>query len=75
MKKINDDDREIMRALGLIPQLGIGMAACVFVGVIGGHFLDRWLGTSPWLLVAGALLGAVSAFKVLYDLVIKEWFQ
>ena len=32
----------------------IGGAA---VGVIGGYFLDRWLGTTPWLLVALTTLG------------------
>jgi ATP synthase protein I len=27
------------------------------VGVLGGYFLDRWLGTTPWLLVALSSLG------------------
>jgi len=75
MKKKNNDNQEIMWALRLFTQLGISMAACVFVGVMGGRFLDQWLGTSPWLLVLGALLGAASSFKVMYDLVIKEWFK
>ena len=49
------------------------MAACVFVGVIAGKLLDRWLGTSPWLLIAGSVVGGLAAFKTLYDIVIKEW--
>ena len=28
---------------------------------IGGYYLDRWLGTTPWLLVVGVILGFVSA--------------
>ena len=52
--------------LGL--QLGLSMA--FFVG--GGYLLDRWLGTDPWLLVGGAVLGAVAffvqIFRVLGDL-------
>lgn len=24
---------------------------------IGGYYLDRWLGTTPWLLVVGVILG------------------
>ncbi|NOJ97563.1 AtpZ/AtpI family protein [Corallococcus sp. CA049B] len=27
------------------------------VGVLGGYFLDRWLGTSPWLLLGLSLVG------------------
>jgi ATP synthase protein I len=27
-----------------------------------GWLLDRWLGTKPWLLVAGVTLGSVAGF-------------
>ncbi|WP_438359191.1 AtpZ/AtpI family protein [Corallococcus exiguus] len=27
------------------------------VGVLGGYFLDKWLGTSPWLLLGLSLVG------------------
>ena len=73
MKK--DDRREILRALGLFTQLGFTMASCVFLGVMAGKYLDRWLGTSPWLLLLFTVIGALSAFKVMYDIVIKEWFH
>jgi len=26
-------------------------------GVAGGYFLDRWLNTTPWLLLVGSVLG------------------
>ena len=46
------------------PYLGLGMQIALslvfFVGV--GYLLDRWLGTMPWLLIAGALLGMVALF-------------
>ncbi|MBX5480610.1 MAG: AtpZ/AtpI family protein [Myxococcaceae bacterium] len=32
------------------------------VGVIAGYFLDRWLGTTPWLLLGLALLGTGVGF-------------
>ena len=67
------ENRDIMRALGLFTQLGITMAVCVWIGVMAGKYLDKLLGTSPWLLVACALIGAAAAFKALYDIVIKEW--
>lgn len=65
--------REIAAALGLMTQLGITMAVCVFIGVIAGKYLDQWLGTSPWLLIVFSLLGGAAAIKALYDLVIKKW--
>ncbi|MBN8230645.1 AtpZ/AtpI family protein [Corallococcus macrosporus] len=27
------------------------------VGVLGGYFLDKWLGTAPWLLLGLSLVG------------------
>lgn len=32
------------------------------VGVIAGYFLDNWLGTTPWMLVALAVLGTGVGF-------------
>ena len=72
MKK-DSGQQEIVRAIALITQLGFSMAACIFIGVLGGHWLDRWLGTSPWLLIVCVVLGTAAAFKVLYDMTIKQW--
>jgi ATP synthase protein I len=47
---------------------GIAYAAglVLFTSVISlcgvGWLLDRWLGTKPWLLVTGVVLGAVAGF-------------
>jgi len=35
-------------------------------GVILGYLLDRWLNTSPWLLMAGVVLGLVGALIGIY---------
>jgi len=35
-------------------------------GIIAGYLLDRWLGTRPWLVVTGLVLGTISAFAGLY---------
>ena len=37
-------------------------AASLGIGTVGGIFLDRWLGTKPWFLIAGILLGTVVGF-------------
>lgn len=45
---------------------GVQFAATIALCTAGGWWLDSRLGTSPWLLLAGALLGAVAAFYHLY---------
>ena len=73
--KQNDDKHtgEIFRAVGLFTQLGISMASCIFVGVIAGKYLDKWLGTSPGFLILGSIIGGAASFKLLYDIAIKGW--
>jgi len=41
--------------------LGTELAATLAFGVLLGYFADRWLGTAPWLLVAGSILGMATA--------------
>lgn len=72
MKKDNGN-REMLKALSMFTQLGVSMAACVFVGVMAGKLLDRWLGTSPWLLIVFSLIGGAASFKIMYEIVIREW--
>ncbi|MBC7346965.1 MAG: AtpZ/AtpI family protein [Clostridia bacterium] len=43
------------------------MAAMLFLGFYGGRWLDRRLGTEPFFMIAGVLLGAGLAFKSLLD--------
>ena len=41
--------------------LGTMLFACVAVGLAAGYFADRFIGTSPWLLLIGLALGIVAA--------------
>ena len=41
--------------------LGTLLFACVAVGLAAGYFADRFIGTSPWLLLIGLALGIVAA--------------
>ena len=43
------------KAVGI--KVGIELLAGVVFGVVVGVFLDRWLGTTPWLLIVFLLLG------------------
>ena len=55
-------DEETSRKSGL----AYGAALVLFSSVISfcglGWLLDHWLGTKPWLLVAGIVLGAIAGF-------------
>ena len=44
-----DDKRQLMRSLGFLSSLGISMVASSFIGLFIGYYLDKWLGTSPWM--------------------------
>ncbi|MFQ5570781.1 MAG: AtpZ/AtpI family protein [Rhodothermales bacterium] len=50
------------------PYLGLGMQLALTMAffVVGGYLLDRWLGTTPWLVIAGAVLGMVAVFVHLF---------
>ena len=40
--------------------LALFFAVASFCGL--GWLLDRWLGTAPWLMVTGVVLGAIAGF-------------
>lgn len=51
-----------LRAAGPYMGLGLQLAGSVLFYVVAGYLADRWLGTEPWLLVAGAVIGMISFF-------------
>jgi ATP synthase protein I len=44
---------------------GLEFALCVVVGTALGYFLDRWLGTEPWLLLVFTGFGFAAGLRVL----------
>ncbi len=50
----------IFQALAVTSAIGVEMAVTVTLGFYGGRFLDGQLGTAPWLMVAGVLLGVAA---------------
>jgi ATP synthase protein I len=54
--------------------IGIQVGLTVGLGVIGGVYLDRWLGTGPWLTILGLVVGLISGFTRLYQIG-KEFSQ
>ena len=62
---------EMFHAMGMISQLGISMAICVFLGIIIGTGLDKLFNSAPGFLILFAFVGAGAAFKVMFDLTMK----
>ncbi|MDP2867084.1 MAG: AtpZ/AtpI family protein [Elusimicrobiota bacterium] len=52
-------------------QIGLELAVSVMVGFWGGYWLDKKLGSAPWLMLLGAAAGMAGGFY----LVIRELFE
>ncbi len=56
MAKNDDKDATRKSAIAYAAGLSIVFSVLSFLGL--GWLLDRWLGTNPWLAVAGLVLGS-----------------
>jgi F0F1-type ATP synthase assembly protein I len=54
--QLGSGNQKLLARLLTLSQVGFVIAG----GPVIGLLLDTWLGTSPWLLVVGAVLGFVS---------------
>jgi ATP synthase protein I len=54
------------RSLGELASLGVAMALATMIGLGAGYYLDRWLGTGPWLLLLGLGFGIAAGFIILF---------
>ena len=61
----NEKSEKSFSALGLAWNLGYTIAVPLVALALGGRFLDKKLGTAPWLLLLGILISiAVSSWLV-----------
>lgn len=63
---------EMLRAVGPYIDLGFTFVAAIGGGALAGYWLDRRWGTSPWLLLVGALLGIVVGFYHFFSVVLRK---
>lgn len=52
--------------------IGIEMAAAAIIGMLLGILFDRYVGTSPWGLIVGTILGIAAAIKRIIDIVLAQ---
>jgi ATP synthase protein I len=57
--------------LALALTVGTVISSNIVGGIIVGYLFDRWLGTAPWLLITGIILGTVGAFVALYRIMAR----
>ena len=63
------EDDAFRKGLALASRVGLELVAATVLGAGLGYGLDRWLGTGPWLLVVGVVLGTAAGFFGIYRLV------
>lgn len=63
--------KRLVAALRLV---GVGwyIGVCIFLGVIGGLWLDSKFNTEPWLVIVGLLLGVFLAFYGVYRMILPN---
>ncbi len=57
-----NDQQEVTRKSGLVYTAVFSFVGAVIVCLLIGWGLDRWLGTSPWCVVGGIVVGAAVGF-------------
>jgi ATP synthase protein I len=56
--------------MGIAVRIGVELVAATGVGAGIGFLLDRWLDTTPWLLVAFFLLGSAAGMMNVYRVMV-----
>ena len=66
------DRKALYRELGKYSALGLEMAISVVIGLAIGYYLDKWLGTSPWLTIVWIGFGFAAGVRSLYRAAVKS---
>lgn len=67
----NPKDGNIWQLIGRYSHLAFVLPAAIIAGLIIGHLLDRWLGTS-WITLTGLFVGCVAGFGELIRGIIQS---
>lgn len=63
----NNNKQDSWSAVGFAWELGYSIAIPLVIFTLGGRLLDKKLGTSPWLLLAGLFISIVVTFYIVYQ--------
>ena len=59
-------DQGTWKALGELSSIGLVLVVATVIGLVGGYYADRLLGTTPWLLLVGLVFGIAAGFVNLF---------
>lgn len=65
------ESNQTWNALSLAWELGYTIAVPIVVFALLGRFLDKWLGTSPWLLLIGIFASLIASSVGVYFKAVK----
>ena len=68
MESNDGSNRSILNLMAV----GTALVTCVVLGYLLGSYLDRRLGTSPWLVATGVILGTAAGFVGLFRTVSRN---
>jgi ATP synthase protein I len=66
------DRRTLFRELGKYSALGLELSISVILGLAIGYYLDKWLGTGPWMTVIWLGLGFAAGVRSLYRAALRS---
>jgi len=66
------DEPSPWRSLAMLASVGITFVVATAGATIGGYFLDRWLGSTPWLTLIGLAVGVAAGFRGFFKSVTKS---
>ena len=64
--KMDEDLKKTIKTLGFVSTVGLSMGIAIALGALIGYYMDKWLDTSPWLLLIFLGFGIAAAFRNLY---------
>jgi ATP synthase protein I len=54
-----------------LSSIALSIPSAIAVGMFFGYWLDKWLGTEPWMIIIFTLLGVVSGLMTFIRLVVR----
>jgi ATP synthase protein I len=59
---VPDEEPSLLKQLARLSTIGVTLVAATGIGLATGYWLDRWLGTEPWLTILFSLFGIAGGF-------------
>lgn len=69
---MEEKDRKLIRMIGVLSTVGLTMVFATMIGLFLGLWLDKTLGTSPWMAALFLLIGIFAGFRNLFTYVKKS---